>query len=137
MSDSGLEDIIIDLKILSLLNQNNKLVTGGSYLNVEQPNLIPEFFKRWMRGDSRDEAVKRINTTISAAIDKIKDTSDNNIVLMLSQHLKNAIKGLENLKRTYSKCRQTVARLDSIIEKVKTTILVTITPPPLLKPKNI
>ncbi len=117
MSDSGLDDIIIDLKILALLNQNNKLVTGGSYLNVEQPNLIPEFFKRWIRGDSRDEAIKRINTTITTAIQKA--SSNNNIV----EHLKNAVKGLENLKRTYSKCRQTVARLDAIIEKVRICVL--------------
>jgi len=36
----------------------------------------------------------------------------------LEQYLKDSIIGLENLKDTYSKCTQTRARIDVIIEKI-------------------
>jgi hypothetical protein len=116
MSNTGLDEIIIDLKVIASLSQNNKLVTGGCYLNVEQPNyLLPESLRRWYRGDSRDEAVKRISSTLLKAIDKIKQ--DKTII----KHLKHSVLGVENLKRTYSKCTQTVARLDALIDKINTS----------------
>jgi hypothetical protein len=39
------EEIIINLKILHKLEKNQKLITRGSYLNVESPSLIPEFLR--------------------------------------------------------------------------------------------
>lgn len=89
---------------------NTKLYTKGSYLNVEQPMFIPESLRRWYRQDSRDEAIKRIDRTISKAI-AYND-------LPMKEYLKGAKTGITNMKETYSNCVQTVARLDTILDKI-------------------
>jgi len=118
MSIPEKDELIINLKILSQLEKNRKLITKETYLNLESDNTvqIPEFFKRWFRGDSRDEALKKIDNIIVKAINLIEKYND------LEQYLKDSIIGLENLKDTYSKCTQTKARIDVIIEKINKVI---------------
>lgn len=112
------DELIINLKILSQLSKNRKLITKESYLNLESNNTfqIPEFFKRWFRGDSRDEALKKIDNIIVKSIDYLKKFEE------IEFYLKNSIIGLENLKDTYSNCTQTRARIDVIIEKINIAI---------------
>lgn len=114
MSIPEKDELIINLKILSQLEKNRKLITKETYLNLESDNTvqIPEFFKRWFRGDSRDEALKKIDNIIVKAINLMDKYDD------LEQYLTDSIIGLENLKDTYSKCTQTKARIDVIIEKI-------------------
>ena len=118
-SDTGLDEILIDLKVIASLSQNNKLITGGCYLNIEKPYYgIPEWIRRMARGDGRDETIKRISSTITKAIDRINTTDDSRLL----EHLTGAIKGLGNLKMTYSSDTQTVARLNTIIDKIRSTL---------------
>ena len=60
-----IEEIIINLKILQSLDKNQKLVTRGSYINIESPSLIPEFIRRWNRQENRSETIKKINNIIT------------------------------------------------------------------------
>ena len=53
------EEIIINLKILEKLDKNQKLITRGSYLNIETRSLVPEFLRRWNRQDNRHETIKK------------------------------------------------------------------------------
>ena len=111
---SEVDDVIINLNILSTLDPNKKLNTKENYLNVEVSNLLlPEFFKRWYRGDDRDESIKKIDSIITKAILLVNESD------LIKLHLEKSIKGIENLKETYSQDIQTKARLDTIIEKIK------------------
>ena len=114
MSIPEKDELIINLKILSQLEKNRKLITKETYLNLESDNTIqvPEFMKRWFRGDSRDESLKKIDNIIVKSINLVEKYN------VLEQYLKDSIIGLENLKDTYSKCTQTKARIDVIIEKI-------------------
>ena len=117
-SNTRLDEILIDLKVIASLSQNNKLITGGYYLNVEKPYYgIPEWIRRMARGDGRDETINRINATVTEAINKI-DTDNQRLL----EHLTGVITGLENLKRTYSSDTQTVARLNTIIDKIRSAL---------------
>lgn len=118
MSIPEKDELIINLKILSQLEKNRKLITKESYLNLESDNTIqvPESLKRWFRGDSRDESLKKIDNIIVKAIGMIDKYDD------LENYLKDSVIGLENLKDTYSKCTQTRARIDVIIEKINKAI---------------
>jgi len=111
MNDS-IEDIITNLNVLSNLEQSKKLVTKDVYLNIEQDTIIPEFIKRWLRGDSRDNTIKKINSVIEESISQLDNYPE------LYDYLQNAKKGINNLKETYSTCSQTKARLDTIIFKI-------------------
>ena len=106
------DDIIINLKVIASIQPNDKLNTNGNYLNLETVNIIPQGVKRWWRGDGRDECIKLIDRIINEAKDREEDD--------VQEALQGSLAGLENLKQTYSKCIQTTARIDTIIDKIST-----------------
>ena len=108
------EEIIINLKILSQLDKNQKLITRGSYINIEGPSLIPEFIRRWNRQENRAETLKKINTIINFAIELIDKDNKYDV----KQYIIDSKNGIQNLKETYSTCSQTCARLDIILDKI-------------------
>jgi hypothetical protein len=110
------EEIIINLKILEKLDKNQKLITRGSYLNIETRSLVPEFVRRWNRQDNRHETIKKINSVINFAIAYIKEHPDT--TYNVKDYLENSKTGISNLKETYSICTQTCSRLDILIDKI-------------------
>ena len=119
------EEIIINLKVLESLEKNQKLKSRGSYLNIEHVSIVPESLRRWNRQDNRNETLKKINLIVNSAIDIIKSKKDNNknkVQLDIEKYLKKSLFGIENLKETYATCFQTCARLDVVIDKIKTTL---------------
>lgn len=119
MPVSEIDEILINLKVLESLDINKKLITRDTYLNVEPNKTIPEFIRRWWRQDDRNETLRKIDDVIEKALRlrKEKDKSE-----VLDPYLINSIKGLRNLKQTYSLCVQTCARLDTIISKINRNI---------------
>jgi hypothetical protein len=113
-SNMDIEEIIINLKILQSLDKNQKLVTRGSYINIESPSLIPEFIRRWNRQENRAETIKKINNIVNSAIENI----DKDNIFNIKEYLINAKSGILNLKETYATCSQTCARIDIIIDKI-------------------
>jgi hypothetical protein len=109
-----IEEIIINLKILSQLDKNQKLITRGSYINIEGPSLIPEFIRRWNRQENRSETLKKINSIINSAIELIDKDNKYDV----KQYIINSKIGIQNLKETYATCSQTCARLDVILDKI-------------------
>ena len=106
--------IIINLKVIAAIQPNDKINTSDNFLNLESKNLLPQSIKRWWRGDDRNESLSRLDELITEAL-----TRNDPIVI---DNIKHTITGLNNLKNTYSKCIQTVARINTIIEKINNTI---------------
>lgn len=103
-----MEEIIVNLNVLGQLKKGQKLCTRGEYLDIESPYIIPECIRRWRRQESRNDMILTLNKVVNEAIRQD-----------VPRYLDKAIVGLENLKQTYSQCRQTVARLDMILDKIK------------------
>lgn len=118
--DIGIEEIVINLKLLATVDKNQKLITRDSYLNIESRSLIPEFIRRWNRQDNRNETIKKINNVVNSAIKHIQANHED--VYNVKEYLKNAMSGVSNLKETYSTCSQTCARLDVILDKMKKSL---------------
>ena len=116
--DYEYDEVVVNLKVIGSIVVNTKLYTKGTYLNIEQPMMIPESFRRWYRQDSRDDAIKRIDRTITKASSYVEADKDK----LMMQYLKDAKIGITNMKETYSTCVQTVARLDTILDKIKTIL---------------
>ena len=113
------EEIIINLKILEKLDKNQKLITRGSYLNIETRSVVPEVIRRWNRQDNRHETIKKINSVINFAIAYIKEhPQPDETTYDVKMYLENAKTGISNLKETYSICTQTCSRLDVLIDKI-------------------
>lgn len=110
------DEIIVNLIVISKTQINTKLYTSGIYLNLEQPSYIPEGIRRWIRKDSRDETIKKVDRIITRAIDQ--SLRNDTKTRYFNDHLLAAKKGLLNLRETYSNCIQTVARLDTIVNKI-------------------
>ena len=114
MSTSDFDEAVINLNILSSIEPNKKITTKDVYLNIEVNNMfIPESIKRWYRGDDRNECVKAIDKVIIRSIKLLNNYPE------LEEYLEKSIKGIENLKSTYSQDVQTIARLDTITAKIK------------------
>lgn len=113
MSGKEIDEIIVNLKVLAELEQNKKLITKETFLNVEKSYFIPESVRRFCRGDSRDETIKKVDLVINNALEKLEDNP------ILKEFIISASKGINNLKQTYTDCNQTKARLDTILVKIE------------------
>ena len=107
MEDNAL---IINLKVIAAIQPNDKLNTSDNYLNIESNTIIPVSVKRWWRSDDRNESLNRIDQIITDALTKNS--------LLIDSNIKESIVGLNNFKKTYSKCTQSIARINTIIEKI-------------------
>ena len=112
-----LDEILVNLKVLEQLQVNQKLISRGPYLNIEYESIIPEFIRRWRRQDNRNETIKKINLVVNSAL-KLKQSKDVDI----DHYLSKSISGLRSLKETYATCCQTSARIDVIINKIKSVV---------------
>lgn len=113
-----IEEIIVNLKLLEKLDKNQKLITRGSYLNIESRSLVPEFIRRWNRQDSRHETIRKITSVVNFAIGYIQNGSNPEHVFNIKEYLEKSKVGISNLKETYATCNQTCARLDVILDKI-------------------
>jgi hypothetical protein len=116
MVDTDYDFVNVNLKILSNLETNKKLCIFGNYLDVETSSIIPESIRRQMRGDSRDKTIKKIDEIVIKAIYLTKTRDE------IKASLQSSIIGLNNLKATYDDCIQTKARIDTIIDKINTSL---------------
>lgn len=147
----NVEELVINLKVISSLGVNQKLITKEVILNIEPLSIFPEFARRWLRQDNREETIKKITYIVDESIKyasqqyerekkeskkiefhdcvydnsndsddmstlSVKRESDENINIL--RYLILSKKGLENLKKTYSPCIKTVAKIDWIIDKI-------------------
>ena len=121
MPVSEIDEVLINLKVLESLEINKKLVTRDTYLNVETDKIIPVGIRRWWRQDDRNETLRKIDHIVDKAL-RLRDDKGKSEVI--DPYLIDSIKGLRNLKQTYSLCVQTCARLDTIIAKINRKITI-------------
>lgn len=153
----NVQELVINLKVISSLGVNQKLITKEVILNVEPLSIFPEFARRWLRQDNREETIKKITYIVDESIkyanqnyekkkkeskkiefhdcvcDNSNDSacsddmttlslrSESNENIDILRYLVLSKKGLENLKKTYSPCVKTVAKIDWIIDKINDT----------------
>lgn len=103
---------IISLKIIAGLQIGQRIISTENFINVEQTSLIPEFIRRWKRGDDRNRAIKLINVIINNSIHFYKRNEID------KRYLDEAIVGLHNLQSTYSSDPLSVSRIDTLVDKI-------------------
>ena len=82
----NIEEIYVNLKVLQSLDKNQKLISRGSYLNIEPVSIIPEFLRRWHRQDNRNECLKKITLVVNSAIDFILHSDGVKVSELNSKH---------------------------------------------------
>jgi len=132
------EEILLQLKIISKINKENKITVNNSSLEID--NRYCQFLRRYYNGDSRNVTIENIDKIIKKSFTIIDSTLEkevsndienanlkqNNYFVEDNSHilqkflleLSNAIKGLSKLKQTYNNDTTTTARIDLIIQKI-------------------
>ena len=108
------DEVVVNLKVLAKVGKQQKLVTRDAFFNIEARSVVPEFLRRWKRGDDRNATLLKINQVVKLAFRFLPEHPE------IKPYILESVQGLENLKETYSICSQTCARLDAVIDKIRT-----------------
>ena len=104
-------NIFINLKVITCLEPFQKLNTRAPLFQIKKYKYLPEWLYRFLDGSSRESDFGRINDLYASAI-RNKDHPN------METHLRESVRGLESLKKTYENDITTVARIETLIEHI-------------------
>ena len=107
--------IWVNLKVISCLEPFQRLNTRGPLFRIRQYRYIPEFLQRWFEGSSRASDFGRILDVYNTALANVEPCGPTGPMRV---HLKNSVRGLESLKKTYEDDTTMLARLDTLLDRV-------------------
>ena len=129
-----LDNNILNLKIISKIQENDKLITNDELIKIDSPNFL-QGISRWYNNNSRAITLKKLNEIIEISF-KFTDVIINNEVIQYENNLyslednnselfqkfivelTNSLNGLNNLKNTYSNDILIASQIDLIINKI-------------------
>jgi len=109
----SLEDIYINLSVISKIEVNNKLIIDDIYITIDKTYF--NFISRWFSNSSRDESIKYISYIINSSFIYLNHLTE---VDRLNNHLQLCLNGLNNLKQTYISDKLMQAKIDVIIGNI-------------------
>lgn len=115
--ETNIEDIILNLKIISKIKQHEKLLVVNKTLTVD--HRLGQPFWRWYTADNRNDTMAFITSVINCALDYTQQT--NHIVFdatTLKNELLSVVQGLDNLSATYKLDNLIVAKIDILRDKI-------------------
>tara|TARA_B110000858_G_C17769471_1_gene458832 strand:- start:385 stop:759 length:375 start_codon:yes stop_codon:yes gene_type:complete len=114
---TGVEETILNLKMISKIKQNDKLIIVNKILHVDNRILQPVF--RWYSADNRYDTINFITDIINEGIE-FSRTLEHPIfnVDTIKEELMNATNGLDNLSATYKLDNLVIAKIDILKEKI-------------------
>ena len=119
-SNLNIETVVLNLKLISKIKQNEKLIIDNKIIKVDVRFL--QNVRRWITSDGRDESIDYVEFIINKTIAYINSLSDDhNLVYSKSkliEELSNIINGLDNLKSTYKIDNIITSRIDILKEKI-------------------
>ena len=131
-----IDENILNLKIISKIKENDKLLANKSLLEIDSPHLF-QSVNRWYNKENRNITIEKLNNILEGTfkITKIlleKEKNDNEEISLednnsqifqtLILEMKNSLVGLENLKKTYSEDILVSSQLDLLISKLSSRI---------------
>jgi hypothetical protein len=125
-NDLNLEDVFINLRLISKINQGEKLLQTDKHINIDTSYF--QVITRWFRGASRNETISFIQKILAKAFDFSDKLIDDEIdessqkLLRLNTDLKNCLEGLANLKVTYMYDKLIQSEIDVLIDNVRSRL---------------
>lgn len=125
-NDLNLEDVFINLRLISKINQGEKLLQTDKHINIDTSYF--QIVTRWFRGASRNETISFIQKVLAKSFefsdklieDEIDESSQK--LLRLNTDLKNCLEGLANLKVTYMYDKLIQSEIDVLIDNVRSRL---------------
>lgn len=141
--------IVRNLKIISSIKPNDKIIKKGNTIKIDTPYIYQGISRYW-NGDSRKESLNQIEHLIENTFNKIDliysneiehrtgglngsnnyynkghsyfETENTQKLQIFSNELKNSIGGLNSLKQTYNVDISICSRIEVVIEKINLRI---------------
>lgn len=107
----------VNLKIMAKLQPFEKLGTRRTHFEINPSNTIQEAFYRWWNGANRESDFNRIKDLYRDTEKLLETQSDR-----AKQHIKESLKGLEALQKTYENDVTMKARIDCLIDDVRSKL---------------
>lgn len=129
--EMDIEEIILNMRIISEIKENYKLVANNDCLEIDTRYI--QSIQRWWYEDGRQTAIIKISKIVNDLFNFIDKTYSENgknknndvfgedrthLFQRIHRILLNSVKGLENLKMTYKNDIKTITKIDIIIEKI-------------------
>jgi hypothetical protein len=138
MSFNGtVDNCLLNLKIISKLEENDKLITTEKLLKIDKPTLL-QGVHRWMGNESRTNTLEILNQIYENSfnitdnlLDKEKESNENKKELEDSNsqifqkfiiEFTNSLTGIDNLKKTYKNDILVLSQLDMISNKLNSRL---------------
>jgi hypothetical protein len=124
LSEEFIDSIITNLKILSIVQINEKLCIHKGHLQIDRDTGL-QSIKRWFYRDSRDlvlNFIKELIRNINYLFTKVKSLEKDEqkwIITRILTEMDNIENGLNNLKTTYSIDPVTIVNIENIAIKIK------------------
>ena len=121
-----LEDIFVNLTLISRIEVGNKLIRYDKYINIDTSYF--QFLTRWFTNQNRSDGIKFTVFVLSSAFDysdhlsKQKDDESRHNLLRLNTSLSNAMNGLSNLSQTYHYDKLTQSEIEVMINNIRTKL---------------
>ena len=125
-SELSLDDIFINLTLISKIEIGNKLTHNKKYINID--NNYFSFIVRWFKNIDRNSSIGFINIVLNQAfiynseLLQKSDVDSHLLLFRLTTDLKNCINGLVNLKQTYFHDKLVHSELDVMIDNIRSKI---------------
>lgn len=124
--DEQIDQCLISLKIIGMLQKNDKLCVRRGSLTIEPDDKF-QMLRRWFYKDTREQCMMHIRNTVTTTQSITKGIIDGKIDINMSdwtlrrimKEMTNCQPGLVNLKTTYSDDSVMIAHLDNLIERLQ------------------
>lgn len=128
MNEDFVDNTISNLKIVAMVQKNQKLCVRKGQLTIEKGDRM-QFVRRWIHNDSRDVIIMHVRNTVNNAIRIARSLIDGTAgpctqfqewtLMRITQELEAACHGLVNLKTTYAGDSIMIANLETLGDRIK------------------
>ena len=126
VKEMSLEDIFINLNLISKIDVGDKLCINDKYINIDT-SYLPSV-TRWFFKVDRKITLNFVNLIINKSFELCDDLNKNDkkddakLLFRLTTDLRNSITGLTNIKQTYLMDKLVQAEIDVIVENIRNKI---------------
>ena len=132
-NNTEIDNCLLNLKIISKLEENDKLITNQDILKIDKP-VVFQGIKRWYSKEGREETMEKLNGIFQKSFDitdsilKNEQNQNNNTIDLNDSNSQvfqkfiveftNSLNGIDNLKKTYKEDIPMKSQLDMIGSKL-------------------
>jgi hypothetical protein len=120
METMEVKDIILNLKLISKIKQNEKMSVVDKVLKVDTRFLQPIF--RWYTSDNRTDTIAFIERVVNSALEYSIDENRSSVYSYeedaIQKELTTALQGLDHLSATYKLDNLIVSKIDILKDKI-------------------